>query len=83
MGKLKKTLENDLEQGVKVIVELSSVKIGQGLQIYTTGRIKRKQRPKGAKKYPAFAKKINRGDRVCIGISSKNFEDNEEIFFEF
>ena len=78
MGKLSKTLENDLQNGVATIIELSSVKINPNLQIYNTGRIKRKQRPKGSKKYPAWAKKLNRNDRICIGLSPKNFADNEE-----
>ena len=78
MGKLSKTLENDLQAGVPTIIELSTVKLNPNLQIYNTGRIKRKQRPKGTKKYPAWAKVLKRNDRICIGLSPKNFEDNEE-----
>jgi hypothetical protein len=78
MGKLSKTLENDLENGVPTIIELSSIKINPNLQIYNTGRIKRKQRPKGTKKYPEWAKALKRNDRICIGLSPKNFEDNED-----
>ena len=74
MGKLSKTLQADLEQGVPFTIELSTVKLNTGLNVYSTGRIKRKQRPKATKKYPSWAKALGRNDRICISLQPSLFD---------
>lgn len=78
MGKLSKTLQHDLEHGVPCILDLSGVKVTPGLKVYTTGRVKRKQRPIATKKYPGFAKPINRDDRICCLLEPKNFDSDTD-----
>lgn len=74
MGKLSKQLQHDLEHGVPCILELSGVKLTQGLKIYSSGKVKRKQRPTATKKYPSFAKPIERNDRICCLLEPKSFD---------
>jgi hypothetical protein len=78
MGKLSKALQNDIEQGVPFTIELSGVKLNNGLNIYATGRIKRKQRPKTTKKFPAWAKVLKRNERICVSIQPQHFEKDTE-----
>ena len=74
MGKLSKALQTDIEQGVPFTIELSTVKLNSGLNIYATGRIKRKQRPKSVKKYPAWAKRLQRNERICVALQPQHFD---------
>ena len=78
MGKLSKALQNDIEQGVAFTIEISTVKLNPGLSVYSTGRIKRKQRPKGTKKYPAWAKALKRNERICVSLQPQHFEKDLE-----
>jgi hypothetical protein len=75
---LSNQLKSDKENGVPCTVEITNIKVNPGFNLFVTGKIKRKQRPKIAKRYPAFAKKLRKNNKLCFFIKPDFFEAGTE-----
>lgn len=77
-GNLSTQLKSDRENGVPCTVEITNIKVNPGFNLFVTGKIKRKQRPKVTKRYPAFAKKLKKNNKLCFFIKPDFFESGTE-----
>lgn len=73
-GVLSTQIKEDKENGVPCTVEISSIKVNPGFNLFVTGKLKRKQRPKITKRYPAFAKKLKKNNKLCFFVKPDFFD---------
>ena len=71
-------LKHDKENAVPCTVEITSIKVNSGFNFFVTAKIKRKQRPKITKRYPAFAKKLKKNQKLCFFTKPEFFETGTE-----
>jgi hypothetical protein len=80
-GVLQKTLEEDRNEGVPLTIEPNSAKVNYvNANVFVTAILRRKQKPKRAKKYPKWfkARKFERGFKGCFTSGQHLFEKNKE-----
>ena len=77
-GTINSQIKHDKEHGVAATIEIVNTKVNPNLNLFVTARIKRKQRPKITKRYPQFAKKLKKNQKICLFSKPEFFESGTE-----